>query len=155
MQTIATGSARIYDSTVHDFIDAKHQRLAQILHDYDDTLSLEYVPELQRDETDTKPFRIKQTPRDGREPYIVRYLTPREMDDPAQVLEWIWEGDFKKNNPDAVFNRLEVRRLAQELLKKKQEEDERAERVDLLTNLAAGGRDHKHFYRHNGKTFRR
>lgn len=155
MQTITTGAAKVYDSSVHDFIDQKHQQLAEILHDYDPTLSLEFVPSLDRDEGDTKPFRIKQTPLDGRAPYIVRYLTPREMDDPAQVLEWIWEGDFKKHAPDAVFNRLEVRRLAQELLKKKDEEAERAEQVDLLTNLASGGRDHLHYFKHNGKTFRR
>src|SRR5690606_19247099 len=155
MQTISTGEARIYDSTVRDFIDAKHRRLAEILHDYDDTLSLEFIPSMDRSEDDTKPFLIRQTPRDGLAPYIVKYLSAREMDDPAAVLEWIWEGDFKKHRPDEVFNRLEVRRIAQELLKEKQEADDREARVDLMANLAAGGRDGRHWYRHAGKTFRR
>lgn len=148
-------TGQIYDSTVHDFLDSKHMRMAQILHDYDDTLSLEFIPSMDRDESDTKPFRIVQTPRDGRAPYIVRYLSVKDMDNPAQVLEWIWEGDFRKHNPDAIFNRLEVRRLADQLLKQRQEDDEKAERIDLLASLASGGVDHKHYYRHNNKTFRR
>jgi len=155
MQTISTGAARTYDSSVRDFISAKHQHLAEILHDYDDTLTLEFIPSMARDETDSKPFRVVQTPRDGREKYVVRYLNEREMDDPRQVLEWIWEGDFRKHNPDAIFNRLEARRIAEELLKEKNEADERAAQVDLMTNLASGGRDHKHYFHHAGKTFRR
>lgn len=155
MTYFETGTARAYDSTVRDFISSKHQHLAEILHDYDDTLSVEFIPSMARDENDTKPFRVVQTPRDGRDRYVVRYLSEREMDDPQQVLLWIWEGDFKKHNPDAIFNRLEARRIAEELLKEKNEEDERAERIDLMSNLVSGGRDHLHYYRHDGKTFRR
>lgn len=155
MQSISTGDARTYDSTVRDFISSKHQHLAEILHDYDDTLSLEFIPSMARDENDSKPFRVVQTPRDGREKYVVRYLNERELNDPQQVLLWIWEGDFNKHHPDDIFNRLEAGRIAQELLKEKNEADERAAQVDLMMNLASGGRDHKHFFRHNGETFRR
>ena len=146
-------TGQIYDSSVRDFLDSKHQRLAEILHDYDDTLSLEFIPSMDRDETDTKPFRIRQTPRDGRASYIVKYLSAREMDDPAQILEWIWEGDFKKHNPNDIFNRLEARRIAQDLVKTKDELAEREAQIDLMTNLARGGIHGKHYYRHNGKTF--
>lgn len=149
------GAAKVYDSTVKDFISSKHQQLAEILHDYNHTLSLQFVPSMARDENDTKPFRIVETPVDGREPYVVRYLSEREMDDPQQVLLWIWEGDFRKHSPDAVFNRLEARRLADEMLKKKNEMDEREERQDMIASLASGGRDGLHWYRHNGQTFRR
>lgn len=155
MTSFTTGSAKTYDSTVRDFISSKHQHLAEILHDYDDTLSVEFIPSLERTDDDAKPFRVVQTPRDGRDKYVVRYLNEREMDDPQQVLLWIWEGDFKKHNPDAIFNRLEARRIASELLKEKDEADERAERIDLMANLASGGRDRKHYFRHNGETFRR
>ena len=155
MQSISTGDARLYDSTVHDFISSKHQHLAEILADYDDTLSLEFIPAMARDDTDSKPFRVVQTPRDGREKYVVRYLNEREMSDPQQVLLWIWEGDFRKHNPNAIFDRIEARRIAEELLKEKNEADERAAQVDLMANLAMGGRDRKHFFRHNGQTFRR
>lgn len=145
----------IYDSSVKDFLDSNHMRLAQVLADYDDTLTLEFVPRLDRDEEDTKPFRIIQTPRDGRAPYVVRYLSEYEMKNPAQVLEWIWEGDFKKHSPDAIFNRMEARRIAAEVLDIRKQEDDRAEQVDLVANLARGGTDKKHYYRHNGKTFHR
>lgn len=155
MTTFETGAAKVYDSNVKDFISRKHQHFAEILHDYNHTLSLEFVPTLARDDDDTKPFRIVETPTDGRDRQVVRYLTERELDDPQQVLLWIWEGDFRKHNPDDIFNRLEAKRIAAELLKEKNEEDERAERVDLMSNLVTGGRDGLHYYRHNGKTFRR
>lgn len=155
MQSFSTGDARLYDSSVHDFISSTHQRLAEILADYDDTLSLEFIPAMARDETDTKPFRVVQTPRDGRAPYVVRYLNEREMADPQQVLLWIWEGDFKKHSPNAIFDRIEAQRIVKELLEKKQEMDEREEQVDLIANLASGGRDKKHWFKHNGQTFRR
>jgi len=155
MQSISTGNARTYDSTVHDFISSTHQHLAEILHDYDDTLSVEFIPSMARDDSDSKPFRVVQTPRDGMDKYVVRYLNEREMNDPQQVLLWIWEGDFKKHNPNAIFDRIEASRIAAELLKEKNEADERAAQVDLLANLASGGRDHKHYFRHNGQTFRR
>ena len=155
MTSFETGAARVYDSATRDFISRKHQHFAEILHDYNHTLSLEFIPALARDDTDTRPFRIVETPTDGRERVIIKYLSERELDDPESVLLWIWEGDFRKHSPDAVFNRLEAKRIAADLLKEKNEADERAERVDLMANLAAGGRDHKHFYRHNGQTFRR
>jgi len=150
-----TGEAKVYDSTVRDFISSKHQQFAEILADYDPTLSLEFVPTLAREEGDTKPFRIKQTPSDGKAPYIVKYLTEYEMNNPAEILLWIWEGDFKKHNPDGIFKRMEARRIADDLLKQKKEDDEKEERVDTLANIVSGGRDHKFFYRHNGRIYRR
>lgn len=156
MTTTTNSFGQIYDSSVHDFLDRRHQRVAEILHDYDPTLSLEFIPSMDRDETDVKPFRIVQTPADKtKKPYIVRYLSVADMSNPAQVLEWVWEGDFKKHSPDAIFNRLEARRLSEELLKEKAEEDERAQSIDLMASLARGGQDRKHWFKHNGKTFRR
>lgn len=34
MTQFDVGDARVYDSTVRDFISSKHQQLAEILHDY-------------------------------------------------------------------------------------------------------------------------
>lgn len=154
MTPFETGAARVYDSNVRDFISRKHQHFAEILADYNHSLSLEFIPSLARDENDNKPFRIVETTEQrGRQ--VVKYLSERELDDPQAILLWIFEGDFRKHSPDAIFNRLEARRLTEELLKEKDEADERAERIDLMANLAAGGRDGKNFYRHGGKTFRR
>jgi hypothetical protein len=145
---------RIYSSETHDFVSQKHMQFAQILSEYDDTLSLEYVPSMDRDETDTKPFRIRQTPRGNQAPYIVRYLTEAEMNNPAEILAWIWEGDLKKHRPVSVLERMEARENFERVLQMKAEDDEREAALDLMTNLVSGGKDHKHYYRHNGKTFR-
>lgn len=150
-----TTEARVYSSETRDFISQKHQQFAQILNEYDDTLTLEYVPTLDRTEDDTKPFRIRQTPRDGRKPYIVRYLTAAEMDRPAEILAWIWEGDLKKQRPVSVLERMEAQTKFEQVLKMKQEDEIREEQKDLLLNLVTGGRNRLHTYRHNGKKFER
>ena len=44
MTSFETGAARVYDSTTRDFISRKHQHFAEILHDYNHTLSLDGDP---------------------------------------------------------------------------------------------------------------
>ena len=154
--TSFANSAKVYNSAHGDFIDARHQRLAEIISDYSPNLSIVYIPEHDRDETDTKPFAILDTPSDTKQaPYIVRYLTPREMDDPEHILLWIWEGDFKKHSPNAIFNRIEARETAKQLLDYQEKMDEAAERQDLIAAIATGGRDGRSFFRHNGTTYHR
>lgn len=147
--------ARIYSSETNDFVSQSHMQFAQILNEYDDTLTLEYVPSMERDETDVKPFRIRQTPRNGQPPYIVRYLTEAEMQNPAEILAWIWEGDLKKHRPVSILERMEAREKFEQVLQMKAAEDEKEAAIDLMYNLARGGRDRKHYYRHNGKKFER
>jgi hypothetical protein len=146
---------RIYSSETHDFVSQKHMQFAQILSEYDDTLSLEYVPSMDRDETDTKPFRIRQTPRGDQPPYIVRYLTEAEMDNPAEVLAWIWEGDLKKHRPVSILERMEAKEMFDRVLQMKAQDDEREQAIDEMMFLATGGRDKKHTVKHNGKKFER
>ena len=75
------------------------------------------------------------------------------MDNPLSILEWIFEGDVRKHRPDAVFERMEAKRIAQEVWTQKQEDDEEEDRRDLLTQIVKGGRDRKNYFRHDGVTY--
>lgn len=152
-QTTLADRASVWNSELGEFIDDRHVHLAQMLHDYKSTYALLYIPKKDRDATDTKPWCIVEDhPVTGK--HIVRYLTELEMNDPVSVMEWIFNADLDRNRPQDVFQRIQNREAAQQLFELKRQEEELEDRLDLVANLAVGGRDGKSFYRHNGVTYR-
>lgn len=148
-----TVDAPVYDTTYGEFVSAKHARFAEVLHDYNPYFSLVFIPSSQRDETDTHPFAIlDSSPAKPR--HIIKHISEREMDNPEEILAWIFEGDLSKHSLNAVIDRALLKKQAAELLQLKRDQDLAAERQELAAALIQGGRDKKHFYRHNGKTFR-
>lgn len=146
-------SSMVYNSELGEFIDDRHVHLAQILKDYKDTYELVYIPKAKRDATDTKPWAIlEHHPKTGS--HVVRYLSEVEMNDPAGVLEWIFNGDLDRHRPQDVFQRIINRENAEKLLEFKRQEEELEDRLDLVAAIASGGRDHKSWYKHDGKTYR-
>jgi len=152
METHLHESAGTWDSASEAFISAKHQRLAQVLHDYNPYFSLTWIPPKDRDATDTKPFAILDSS-PGRPPYIVRYLSDGEMDNPTEVLSWVFEGDLTKHRASDVFSRMESRRVAEEALILKQREEELEDIIDFGA-FAFGDRS-PHFMQHNGRAYRK
>ena len=152
MDTHLHENAAVWDSESGAFINQKHQTLAQVLHDYNPYFSLVWIPPKDRDETDTKPFAIlDRSP--NQHPYIIRYLSALEMENPADVLAWVFEGDLTKNRPSDVFSRMEARRVADELLVLKKREDE-LEDILEFGEYVFGGRS-PNFMKHNGQTYRK
>lgn len=146
-------SSMVFNSELGEFIDDRHVHLAGILKDYKDTYELVYIPKKDRDATDTKPWAIlEHHPRTGS--HVVRYLSEVEMNDPAGVLEWIFNADLDRNRPQDVFQRIQNREAAEQLMKFKKEEEELEDRLDLVSTIAVGGRDKKSWFRHNGVTYR-
>jgi hypothetical protein len=150
METTLNRSSQVYNSDLGEFISEKHAHLAQVLNDYKSTLSLVYIPKKDREALDTKPWAILDSPA-NMPPHIIRYLTDTEMEDPAAVLAWIFEGDLTKHRPDDVFAKLEAKRAAEELLNLKKREDELADQLDLIEFAA---RTNKNTWKHNGRTYR-
>ena len=150
METTLNRSAQVYNSDLGEFISEKHAHFAQILQDYKPTLSLVYTPKKDRDATDTKPWAILDSPA-NLAPHIIRYLSDAEMENPAEILAWIFEGDLDKHRPNDVFARMEAKRAAEELMKLKQQEDELADQLELIEFAA---RTHKNTWKHNGRTYR-
>lgn len=140
----------VWNSDLGEFINSKHAHLAEVLNDYKPTLSLVYIPKQDRDATDTKPWAILDAPA-NMAPHIIRYLSDAEMEDPAAVLSWIFEGDLTKHRPDDVFARIEAKRLAEELLNHKKQEEELGEALELIEFAAA---TNKNYWKHDGRTYR-
>lgn len=136
------------------FLSARAARLQEILRDYNPYLSLVFIPAANRDATDTHPYGILDSS-PWVEPYIIRHFTELEIDDPAKILAWLFEGDLSKHSPVDVMTRQRLAEEAAQLVDLRRQEDARLERQELTAALIGGGRDSKHFYRHNGKTFRR
>lgn len=149
METSLNRSATVWNSDLGEFINEKHAHLAQVLQDYKNTLSLVYIPKQQRDATDTKPWAILDSPA-NMAPHIIRYLTDKEMEDPAAVLTWIFEGDLSKHRPDDVFAKMEAKRAAEELMNLKKQEEDLADYLDLFEFAA---KTNKHTWRHDGRTY--
>lgn len=144
--------APFYSEAHGEFLPAKAARLQEILKDYNPYLDLVFIPSSQRDEADTKPFAIMD-----RSPWkpasIVRHLSQTEAEDPEKVLSWLFEGDLSKHGFSEIVAREKARTFAADLVKEKYNADLAAERQELVAALATGGRDKKHWFRHNGKVF--
>lgn len=129
-----------------DEADAPIRRFAEILHEYDPRYELQYVPEADRVTASpfevAKPFRIiERTPEKGEA--VVRWLSAEEMKRPDQILEWIWEGDFRKHRPSEVYDQIKYRRKAADLMDLAKKRDDAQARQDLTAFLVRGGRERK------------
>lgn len=149
METSLNRSSTVWNSDLGEFISDAHAHLAQVLQDYKPTLSLVYIPVKDRDATDTKPWAILDSPA-NMAPHIIRYMSDEEMQKPAEVLSWIFEGDLTKHRPDDVFARMEAKRAAEELMNLKKQEEELADHMELIEFAA---KTNKNTWWHNGKKY--
>lgn len=149
------GSAKVYSPERREFVSQKHMDLATVISDYDPNFELVFIPEHARDETDTKPFGILHKGTETTRPHIIRYLNERELDDPKAILAWLFMGDQRYHDPKSIIQRIEMEELAERALKLKREQEETEDRIEEMSTIAVGGRDRKHWYKHNGHTFRR
>lgn len=137
----------------YGFLPSKAARLADVLHDYNPYISLGFIPPRERGEADVFPYcLIDSSP--AHEPYVIRHITEQEMEDPASVLAWLFEGDLSKHRSVDILEKQRLKADAIRLMDLQRREDEAAERRELAASLLQGGRDKKHFFRHAGTTFR-
>lgn len=156
MNPAAVVNAPFYSKEYGEFLSSKASRLAEILHDYNPYLELRFIPSSKRDDTDTHPFAIwDNSPwrSRGGEGYPVRHITESEMENPAAILQWLFEGDLSKHGVGEIQARVKSKEAAEALLRHKRDAEIAEERQELATAIVKGGRDRKNFYRHNGKIF--
>jgi len=154
METTFQG-AKVWSSELGEFIDQNHVILAGMLQDYDQRFSLAYLPAANQSAFGVyKPFQIQERRNDG-QLVAIRDLSYAEMRDPAEIMLWVARGDVARRGALTVFQEMEIKRLADEAFQERKHEEERADRREMIETLARGGRDRKHYFRHNGKTFRR
>lgn len=149
--------APVYSKELGEFLPSKASRLAEILHDYNPYLELRFIPSSQRNDTDTHPFAIWDNSPWRRGPvgdgYPVKHISEREMEDPKEILAWLFEGDLSKHGFSAIMARQKAKEAAEQLLKHKREAEIAEERQELAAELIRGGRYGLSSYRHNGKIF--
>lgn len=138
-------SANVYSSELGEFINEDHRRFAEILRDLKPTYSLQYIPKNARETEDDrlKPWRIIDAP-EGYEPYIVRYMSEVEMNDPQGILAWLIEGDVVRHGAQNIVRSIEARENARKLMEYKRQQDDLDDRIDHAAFLATGGRNKLH-----------
>ena len=111
----------MYDSARGEFVNSKHQRIAEIISDYDPCLSLMYIPPKDRLSTDEFTYVVAYTA-PGRQPEAVMWLNEDEIDE--RLLARLWLNDSRRNDPLEYLARLED---AKEALRLKEELEQREE----------------------------
>ena len=101
-------------------LSANAQRIAQIVHDFDDTLELQWIPPHDRSSLglDTEPYRIVQFHPDY-EPYVVMWIREDQLD--HRIIEAL----FKARNFNITD--FEAKEAAQRAMKLAARMDEEAE----------------------------
>lgn len=126
------------------FISEKQRRINEILHDYDPTLELQWIPPDQRSADDVA-FRVVHRP-PGRPAYVV--LTASECDE--RLLARVFESDQQTaarrlGGNGNLLNFIDNYNAALELTKAKEAEEKRAEAHEMAASIF---RSNKFHYRH-------
>lgn len=126
-------------------LSVKHQRIAEIINDLDDTLRLAWIPPDQRSAFDKHPFAICHFPANGQEPYVVMTFAEDEVDERliAKVISRDTRQGFSIDKLDAEYR-------AQKLLEAKNAMEEYEEAHEFAKTV---WKSPLHTYRHNGVTY--
>jgi hypothetical protein len=116
----------IYSQEAGRFVNGEMQRFAEIIHDYDPYLSLNWIPPESRTSEDILPYAIVHSP-PGKAQYTV--MNFKEDANLADILARLFVGDSKRNN---VLEMLEKREAAEQILQKKRHMDELEESADMM-----------------------
>lgn len=79
METLLQGNSHIFDEDSGQFISAAHQRIAEIIAEFDPTLRLMWIPPARRNPGE-KPFAVGQIRENLPAPYVFMYLDESELD---------------------------------------------------------------------------
>jgi len=129
---------------MYDFLSDDHSRVAELIHEYDSSLSVELIQEESR-EIPQFPYRIMHTREDGSS-YPVRYVSIEDMN--PKLLAWVYANDMVRN-PKDLLQYLELQEKAKKAVEDKRMEDILGESRDLVSSIVGG----KNWYKHNGITY--
>lgn len=129
-------------------VSAKHQRIAEIIQDYNPELSLMWIPPDKRSEEDAKPFAVVHTKSDGSQ-YALFYL--REEDLNEDVLAAIFYMDMSKHSPRSLELELEAQERARQIYEAKEREERMGEKREFAKFML---KTPLHTFKHNGKKYR-
>lgn len=126
-------------------LSAKHERVAEIIKDYDPDLELAYIPKQERTSFDSKPFAIVHVnPQNGYR-YVV--MTCREDEVDERLVARLFKHNIAEND---VIGQLEADEAAARLLEYRTKMDEVEEKKEFMRAVLTSK---KNWYRHNGKVY--
>jgi hypothetical protein len=123
------------------FVSQEHQRIAEIINDYEPTLNLVWIPPDKREPGDS-PFAVMHSPL-GQPPYIVFHAD--ECDE--RIIQRVFAADSKHHD---ILTELEINNRAAEAIKLKREMDEAEEKKDVVKSIV---KSPKQKYKHNGVVY--
>lgn len=123
------------------FVSQEHQRIAEIINDYEPTLALVWIPPDKREPGDM-PFAVMHSPV-GQPPYIVFHTDTCD----ERILERIFAGDAAHND---VLTQLDIKNAAAKALQLKREMDEKEEKKEIATSIL---KSPKQKYKHDGVVY--
>jgi hypothetical protein len=136
----------VWDPSRGEFINSKHERIAEVIADYDDTLRLVYVPRAERSADEVYPYAVMCFPTDNaNQPYIIMRLAEEEVNE--TVLARLWAGDLTKHNANEYLAKLDA---ANEALKMREELDIQEQRAEMHERARSIFRTPLHKYRLGG-----
>ncbi len=136
-----------YEITPAGIISKDHQRIAEIISDYNPELSLAWIPTADRSEGE-KPYCVVHTMVDGSR-YPVMFLDEAQLD--HRVIAELYMRDMSHAVNADPISWAEAQELAYKTMLAKKEEDEAAERADLAKSIL---KSKLNTYKHNGKKYR-
>lgn len=135
-----------WDANTGTYVSEKHRRVAEIIHDYDETLQLVFIPPKDRStpEDHKVPFAILHTP-PNQQPYIVRAVAESEVDE--RLLAWLWSNDGERGDPFATLQKIDE---AQKVMEAHAAQEARDEAMEIGASIL---KSKKHTFKHNGKVY--
>lgn len=143
------GPAYHFNNDTGQFVHGHHERVAHFIKDYDPEMELGWVPPDKRDPGEAKPFCLIHNHPDGSR-QAVAFFGEAECNIET-IGVWLMENDFRRNNPDAIFNRIQASKLAAELADAKETEEIANEKWEWAKSVL---KSPLHTYRHEGKVYR-
>ena len=142
---VLLGNQYHYNEKKGGFVHAKHERLAELVNEYDSDLDLVFI----KTQVPPEPQYAVIQWVSADEYIVVSWWHEYELDD--RIIVSIFENDFKKHNPNEVFDQMLARQAALKLVELKEQQEELAEKWEfgiwaLRTPLNT--------FKHNGKTWR-
>ncbi len=127
-------------------LSVKHQRIAEIINDLDETLRLAWIPPDQRSSFDKHPFAICHFPANGQEPYVVMTFAEDEVDERliAKII-------MKDTRQGFTIDKLDAEYRAHLLMQAKNRMEEAEERAEFAETV---WKSPLHTFRHNGAEYR-
>lgn len=123
------GAEYVFDPDSGHFISAKHQRVAEVINEYNPDLFLAWIPPKDRTEEDSKPFAIIHRQADGFE-YVVSKFTEEDINE--NLVATVFMMDHRKHD---VIGRLRAQEAARQALRLKEEMEKRAEQMDRALSM--------------------